>query len=56
MRFSNQEGLHAAAGASIVHPHGQIVVPTINPETGRAPGWLPGSPTPDEHAVMVKIG
>ncbi|HTH72210.1 MAG TPA: hypothetical protein VL737_02495 [Candidatus Pristimantibacillus sp.] len=55
MRYSTNE-MHPASGATLAHLHGQIVMPVINPETGRAPGWQPGSPTPDAHAVMVKIG
>ena len=55
MRFST-DGRHEASGASVVHLHGHIIEPVIDPATGRVPGWVPGSPSPDNCAVMFKIG
>jgi len=51
LRYST-EGQHAAVGASIAHIHAHLVVPHLEPETGR----VPGAGTPDAEVVTVRIG
>jgi diadenosine tetraphosphate (Ap4A) HIT family hydrolase len=51
IRYST-EGNYLATGATVRHPHAQIVVPQLDPETGRVPGF----DTPDAQVVNIRIG
>lgn len=51
MRYS-MTGNHAAVGSTLSHLHAHIIVPELDPETGRIPGHDTGNATP----VLFKIG
>lgn len=51
MRYS-ADGNHAAVGSTIAHLHAHLIVPELDPQTGR----VLGSGTPEARIVSVKIG
>jgi diadenosine tetraphosphate (Ap4A) HIT family hydrolase len=51
MRYSS-EGRQAVVGSTISHIHAHIVVPHLDPQTGRVPDFG----TPEERVVAIRIG